>query len=150
MNENIKFRDNVTVKHYREGNLLGTYHSHNQTQYAVLDEVIDALDTGSCNDIITMGIGTGSGQGRDATALSSIESFETGAAVTATQAGDGESVEFSTTFTAKGSWAITEAGLATSADCATGLMFYDDTISVSMTDGDTLQIDWTISVASAS
>ena len=148
MRENMKFVDNVRVRHYdKDGNLLGEWTSHNQTQDAVLDEVIDALDTGSCNAIITMGIGTGSGQATSDTALGSISSYETGAAVTTTQAGDGESAEFSTTFTAGGSWAIEEAGLFTSADGASGMMFYDDSISTSMSASDTLQIDWTVSVS---
>lgn len=147
MKENLNIEDNVRVRHYRDGVLLDEYTSHNQTQDAVLDEVIDALDTGSCNDIITMGIGTGSGQATSDTALGSLSSYETGAACSATQAGDGESVEFSATFTAGGSWAIEEAGLSTAADCASGLMFYDDSISTSMTSGDTLQIDWTVSVS---
>ena len=148
MNENIKFSDNVRVRHYdKDGNLLNEYTSHNQTQDAVLDEVIDALDTGSCNDIVTMAIGTGSGQATSDTALGSISSYETGAACTATQAGDGESVEFSATFTAQGAWSIEEAGLFTSADGASGMMFYDDSISTSMTAADTIQIDWTVSVS---
>jgi len=147
MNENIKFKDNVRVKHFRNGILIDEYTSHNQTQDAVLDEVIDAIDTGSCNDIITMAIGTGSGQATSDTALGSISSYETGASCSATQAGDGESVEFSATFTAGGAWAIEEAGLSTAADGTSGLMFYDDSISTSMTAGDTLQIDWTVSVS---
>lgn len=147
MKENLNIEDNVRIRHYRDGVLLDEYTSHNQTQDAVLDEVIDALDTGTCNDIITMGIGTGTGQATSDTALGSLSSYETGADVSATQAGDGESVEFSATFTAGGSWAIEEAGLSTAADCASGLMFYDDSISTSMTSGDTLQIDWTVSVS---
>lgn len=148
MKEQIEFKDNVIVRHYsKDGEFLGEYTSHNQTQDAVLDEVIDALDSGTCSDIITMGIGTGTGQNAAATALGSLSSYETGAACSSTQAGDGESVEFSATFTAAGSWAIEEAGLSTAADCASGLMFYDDSISVSMTSGDTLQIDWTVSVS---
>jgi hypothetical protein len=148
MREKINFEDNVRVRHFdKDGNLLGEWTSHNQTQDAVLDEVIDALDSGTCNDIITMAIGTGSGQSTSDTALGSISSYETGAAVSASQAGDGESVEFSTTFTAGGSWSIEEAGLFTSADGASGMMFYDDSISTSMSASDTLQIDWTISVS---
>jgi len=148
MNEKIKFDDNVRVRHYdKQGNLIDDYWTHNQTQDAVLDEVIDALDAGTCNDIITMAIGTGSGQATSDTALGSLSSYETGAACSSTQAGDGESVEFSATFTAGGSWAIEEACLSGAADGASLMMFYDDSISTSMTSGDTLQIDWTVSVS---
>ncbi len=148
INSNMKIKDNVRVRHYnKDGELLDDYWTHNQTQDAVLDQVIDALDTGSCSNIISMAIGTGTGQNAAATALSSLSSYETGGDVTATQAGDGESVVFSTTFTAKGAWAIEEAGLFNQANCANGMNFYDDSISTSMNDGDTIQIDWTVSVA---
>ena len=151
MSDGLSFYNTVTYRLYdHEGNLKDTQVTHNQTQDAVLAEVIDALDAGTSNDIITMGIGTGSGQASSDTALSSLSSFETGADVTATQGNKvktGDKVTFSTTFEAKGSWAIEEAGLFTSADGASGMMFYDDSISTAMTSGDTLQIDWEVSVS---
>jgi len=148
MRENINFEDNVRVRHFNKyGELIDEWTSHNQTQDAVLDEVIDALDTGSSNAIVTMAIGTGSGAGTPSANLNTLVSYETGAAVTTTQAGDGESAEFSTTFTAQDSWTITEACLSTAADGASGMMFYDDSISVGISSGDTLQIDWTVSVS---
>lgn len=151
MNDGLSFCNTVTYRVYDpDGNLKDEQVTHNQTQDAVLAEVIDALDAGSSNDIITMAIGTGTGQATSDTALSSISSYETGAAVTATQGNKvktGDKVTFSATFEAKGSWAIEEAGLSTAADGASGLMFYDDSISTAMTSGDTLQIDWEVSVS---
>ena len=147
MNEGLSFCNTVTYRLYDpEGNLKDTQVTHNQAQDAVLAAVIDDLDT----DIITMAIGIGNGQATSDTALSSISSYETGAAVTATQGNKvktGDKVTFSATFEAKGSWAIEEAGLSTAADGASGLMFYDDSISTAMTSGDTLQIDWEVSVS---
>ena len=152
MNDGLSFNNTVTYRLYdTEGNLKDEQVTHNKTQDAVLAEVIDALDTsGSNDDIITMAIGTGTGQATSDTALSSLSSYETGAAVSATQgnkAKTGDKVTFSTTFESKGSWAIEEAGLSTAADGASGLMFYDDSISTAMTSGDTLQIDWEVSVS---
>ena len=149
MRDGLGFNNTIRYRLYdSNGNLKDDKITHNQTQNNALTQVIDALDDGTCSHIITMAIGIGSGQAATDTALSSISSFETGAAVSATQSGTPEdTVEFSATFTAGGSWTITEAGLFTSANAASWMMFYDDSISTSMTSGDTLQIDWTVSVS---
>lgn len=148
MKSGINFNQNVHYRVYdREGKLKDDKWTHNQPQDAVLEYVIDALDTGTTFAVDTMAIGTGSGQSTSDTALSSLSSYETTAN---TQSGTPEDdIEFSATFTAKGSWAIEEAGLFVKADATASMVFYDDSISTSMTDGDTLQIDWTVSVASA-
>ena len=151
MKDGLSFHNEVHYKHFSpEGNLKYEYTAYNNTQNQALLEVIDGLDAGSCNNIITMAIGTGTGQGAATSALASLSSYETGAACVGTQGTsvvNGDKVTNVATFTAGGSWAIEECGLFTSADGASGMLFYEDSISTNMTSGDTLQISWAVSVA---
>ena len=151
MRDGLSFHNEVHYKHFSpEGILKYEHTAFNNTQNTALIEVIDGLDAGSCNNIITMAIGTGTGQNATTTALASLSSFETGANCVGTQGTSvisGDKVTNVATFTAGGNWAIEECGLFTSADAATAMLFYEDSISTSMTSGDTLQISWAVSVS---
>jgi len=151
MNDSLSFHNEVRYKHFDpDGNLKYEYTAYNNTQNQALLEVIDGLDAGSCNNIITMAIGTGTGAAAASDNLMSLSSYETGANCVGTQGTSvvaGDKVTNVATFTAGGSWAIEECGLFTSADATSGMLFYEDSISTSMTSGDTLQISWAVSVA---
>lgn len=145
MKDKLTFHNTVKYTLYdKDGNIKDTGITENQTQDNVLDFVIDAIDTGTCSDVVAMAVGTGTGQGVATSALaSSVSNEDTGAGA---QAGDGESVVFTATFTAI-TGTITEAGLFPMTAATTYMMFYDGSLSVALTSSDSLQIDWTVSIA---
>lgn len=125
-----------------DGNVLGHDIIYNQVQTDLLENIVDGLDTGTALSIASMAIGTGTGQAVGDTALSSESSYDD----TANTQPSAVSLQCSTTFTATAA-AITEAGLFT--DGVLPMMTYNDGLSVTLTATDSLQIDWTISVAAA-
>lgn len=148
MKDKVGFNNTLKVKHFdKDGNLLDTKELSNTSQNNVLEDVIDMLDesTTKSYEATDMAIGTGTGQGVATSTLSSKSSEE---AVSSTQSGSPEdTVTFTATFTAAGSWNIQEAGLFPSATCDANMLFYNDSISQSMSSGDTLQISWEVSIS---
>ena len=130
----------------KDGNIKEKGCHKNQVQNLTLVEVIDAVDAGTHGEpIIEMAIGTGTGQAVSDTALSSLSSYE--ATVNVQSGSPEDTVTCTSTFTAGGSWTITEAGLFGTTGCASEMLFYDGSLNVGMTADDTLQIDWEISVS---
>lgn len=145
----IGFKNNVAWEHYDDkGNLVGCGESHNVTCTYCLNEIIDALSTGTFdNSVGYMAIGTGSGAGAGSSALISKVSDET----LSSETDNGTSLECVATFTCTdvGGWSIGEAGLFGVVTCDSNMLFVDDAISESLSQNDTLTITWTITVADA-
>jgi hypothetical protein len=143
MNDGISFDNYLHVIHRDPyGVILDEFSIKNQVQNGAINAVAEAFESGSFTEIQSMGIGTGTGQAVSATALASLVSYEAPSA-----SGSGASRVFEATFTATGSWSIEEAGMASAVNCASGLYFYNDAVSVSMTNDDTLTIQWTVTAS---
>lgn len=148
MREGIHFHNIVCYTLYdKEGNVKDKGEYYNQVQNLSLEEVIDAIDGGTFGwPVYAMGIGTGTGQGYSDSALATKVSDEDTVNV---QSGTPEAtVTCTSTFTALASWTITEAGLFPMSASTSSMLFYNDSLSVSMVTDDTLQIDWAVSAAS--
>ena len=150
MTQNFAFNANIDYKLFDEdGNLKGNWKTHNRTMNELLQEAIDALETGTFNNpAVAVGIGTGDSQNAADTALDSIVSHVSGAdgytQESTTSAGN---LVVTATFTGiTGTPTITEAGLCGDSSASDHMYFYDDNISVAIGGtSDTLQITWTIS-----
>jgi len=146
MKDGLSFHNTVKYTLYDENGIVKeTGISENQTQDNVLTMVINAIDGGTCSDVVAMAVGTGTGAGVASDNLNSSASNEdTGAGVGSGSPED--TMVFSATFTSI-TGTVTEAGLFPTTAADIYMMFYDDSLSVALTATDSLQIDWTVSVA---
>lgn len=149
--DGLSFKGLVEWKSFDpEGNLKEEGTVFNTIQDTLTGAVIDAIDTGAMSDVDSMAIGTGSGQNRAATGLQSYASYEdsTGSHWSESQPSATQFRAIATfTCTAGGGWTITEAGIFLDAGGATGMATYDDSLSVALSQNDTLQITWTITAS---
>ncbi len=134
-----------------EGNFISGGESYNTTQDNFINGVCDLLYSNSASScsLVGMAIGTGTGQAAGTSALATKVSDE---ALTASELTDnGTNVVAEVTFTnaSGGSWSIDEAGMGGVADVTSDMLFYNDTISETLGDGDTLTITWTVTPADA-
>ncbi len=145
--DNLGFNNLVEWKRYdSDGKLVHSGQSYNTTQDNFIQGICDLLyDDGATNcDLSGMAIGTGTGQNAAANALATKVSDE---ALTASELTDnGTNVVAEVTFTnaSGGAWSIEEAGMGGVADVTSDMLFYNDTISETLNDGDTLTITWTV------
>jgi hypothetical protein len=153
--DNLGFKNLVKWEHHDpEGNLVGSGESYNTTQTETINGICDMLHSGTVTNktIEGMAIGTGSGQNAAATALATSVSDEACADGTGELTDNGTNVVGEVTFTnaSGGSWSIEEAGLfGEDATCDDHMLFYNDSISETLGDGDTLTITWTVTPADA-
>lgn len=107
-------------------------------------------DDGATNcSLAGMAIGTGTGQAAGTSALATKVSDEALTAAELTDNSTNVVAEVTFTNASGGSWSIEEAGMSGDAAVATDMLFYNDTISETLNDGDTLTITWTVTPADA-
>lgn len=145
MNDGFTILGNFSWKVFNpDGTLKEEGSTKNRVCDTLRDLVVDGL-VSSMPTMISMAIGTGSGQDVTATALASISSYENSSnshwAVSQPSAAKYQCIS---TFTATGTWSITEAGMFTHATSLSSMCVYNDSVTASMTSGDTLQGTWTI------
>jgi hypothetical protein len=148
--DNLGFKNLVEWKRYdSNGNLVHSGQSYNTTQDNFIQGICDLLyNDGAINcSLAGIAIGTGTGQNAAADALSAKVSDEALSAAELTDNGTNVVAEVTFTNRSGGSWSIEEAGMGGVADVTSDMLFYNDTISESLGDGDTLTITWTVTPA---
>jgi len=148
INSGIGFEGKIEYILFDEdGNIKDEGVIKNQVQNLLMEEVINAIDTGTMPALAGMAVGTYSGSdiGVASDHLHSKVSDEdiTGGQTQPTA----YSLQNVGTFTSI-TGTIVEAGLFDAAGCADDMYCYDDSLNVVMTSSDSLQITWTISVTS--
>ena len=148
MNDGLRFYGRLDYILYDEdGNIKDCGYVKNNVQDLLLTGVIDALDTGTFPTAQPgwMAIGTGDAAGSASSNLMSKVSNE---ALTSQTQPTSVSLANVATFTGVNA-TIQEAGLFNVAACTSGMLLYNHALNVVMTSADSLQITWTLSVASA-
>jgi len=145
-NDGFNIKGNFSWKHFdSDGNLLDMGITPNRVCDTLRDCVIEGIYAGSMPYPVSMAIGTGTGQAVTDNTLSSLSSYENSSGTNWTiSQPSAAKYQCVSTFTATGTWAITEAGMFTAATSLSSMCVYDDSITVNMTSGDTLQGTWTI------
>ncbi len=157
MNDKLNMTGIVEYKVTRADGTVETKTVTNQIQNLGLAAIasliaVDNPQTSTAFDYIA--VGTGTGQGVADTTLASEITTLGGArrgggdvvATSQTTTITNDTIQFQTTFTFTGSLAITEAGILNAASAGV-LLAYQDFSVMNVSDGDSLQVTWKISLA---
>jgi len=131
----------------KDGNIKQEYEHHNTITVAMDALVADQMSDGGEASIGYMAVGTSTGQTSASTALAALIAGSNNALTSTTQGtgGDDNDVIYVGDWAAgDGTGTITEAGLFNVAACTSGMMAYDDSMSIVKGASDTLTITWTI------
>ena len=151
--EKTRVKGNVFyVLRDKEGNIKDEREISNQTQilgFSAIASLIATDNPGSETTFDYMAIGIGTAQTIADTALASEITTaggerRGGVDVVATLTGtDDEILQFQTTYTFTGAFAVTEAGIFNDASAGT-MLCYQDFAAINVSNGDSLQITWQI------